>query len=171
MMNEVSFFLNGKAVTVDCPSPDLMLIDYLRAPDVSLAGPKKGCGQGGCGACTVILSEWNTHTNKPEHRAINSCLRPICALGGMVVTTIEGTGAARRPPPKSITHARTMGRGGIPFEDPHPANVDRVQLHVDANRAAAYQSEARTLQQSSNVPSAKLDSRSNFILPVKCMRV
>ena len=96
MANHVSFFLNGKEVSIQDPSPDLLLIDYLRSPDVALAGPKKPCGQGGCGGCTVILSNWNTAEKKIEHRAMNSCLRPVCALGGLVVTTVEGTGAARR---------------------------------------------------------------------------
>ena len=94
--HEVSFFVNGKPVTIENPAPDLLLIDYLRSPEVALAGPKKPCGQGGCGGCTVILSRWNEEKNEPEHRAINSCLRPVCALGGLVVTTVEGTGAARR---------------------------------------------------------------------------
>ena len=70
MHDSVSFFLNGKAVTVNDPAPDLLLIDYLRSPEVGLIGPKKPCGQGGCGGCTVILSRWNGE--QPEHRAINS---------------------------------------------------------------------------------------------------
>ncbi len=49
--DRVDFFLNGHAVTVHKPAPDLLLIDYLRSPDVALAGPKKPCGQGGCGRC------------------------------------------------------------------------------------------------------------------------
>ena len=56
MPNSVSFFLNGKAVTVNDPAPELVLIDYLRSLEVGLIGPKKPCGQGGCGGCTVILS-------------------------------------------------------------------------------------------------------------------
>ena len=95
----VSFYVNGRRVTIENPAPDLLLIDYLRSPEVALAGPKKPCGQGGCGGCTVILSRWNEAKKAPEHRAINSCLRPVCALGGLVVTTVEGTGAARRPEP------------------------------------------------------------------------
>ena len=80
MENQVSFYLNGRLVTVDNPPPALLLIDYLRSPEVGLAGPKKACGQGGCGACTVIVSSWKD--GEAEHRAINSCLRPVCALGG-----------------------------------------------------------------------------------------
>jgi len=40
MSKGVSFYLNGKAVSIENPAPDLLLIDYLRSPDVALAGPK-----------------------------------------------------------------------------------------------------------------------------------
>ncbi len=119
--NAVSFFLNGKSVTIKDPAPDLLLIDYLRSPNVALCGPKKPCGQGGCGGCTVILSHWNEKTKEPEHRAINSCLRPVCALGGLVVTTVEGTGAARKPNPEFLQHAAVSSRFAAPLDAPDPA--------------------------------------------------
>ena len=65
--HNVSFYLNGKAVTIENPPPDLLLIDYLRSPEVALAGPKKPCGEGGCGGCTVILS--SLERNAAEARA------------------------------------------------------------------------------------------------------
>ena len=111
MLGEVCFFLNGKRVTVVDPAPDLLLIDYLRSPEVGLAGPKKSCGQGGCGACTVILSHWDGE--KAEHRAINSCLRPVCALGGLAVTPVEGTGSVRRPNPDHQHHSLVSSRGRL----------------------------------------------------------
>jgi xanthine dehydrogenase/oxidase len=115
MSNQVSFFLNGRAVSIENPSPDLLLIDYLRSPGVALAGPKKPCGQGGCGGCTVILSHWDEEKDKAEHRAINSCLRPVCALGGLVITTVEGTGAARKPDPKFLQHSLSASRAAAPI--------------------------------------------------------
>jgi len=125
MTNKVTFYLNGKAVTVDQPSPELLLIDYLRSPDVALAGPKKPCGQGGCGGCTVILSHWNEATKRAEHRAINSCLRPVCALGGLVVTTVEGTGAVRQPNPPFLHHSPVFSRSAPPPDAlPAPALLD-----------------------------------------------
>lgn len=124
MSNKVSFYLNGKAVSIENPAPDLLLIDYLRSPDVALAGPKKPCGQGGCGGCTVILSRWDAQREKPEHRAINSCLRPVCALDGLVVTTVEGTGAVRPPDPVHLQHALTASRAAAPFgTKPPPAHI------------------------------------------------
>src|SRR4029434_7286668 len=118
--NNVSFFLNGQPVTIDDPAPDLLLVDYLRSPGVALAGPKKPCGQGGCGGCTVILSQWNDKKKKPEHRAINSCLRPVCALGGLVVTTVEGTGAVRKPDPEFLQHAASASRSAAPRSEARP---------------------------------------------------
>lgn len=102
--NEVRFYLNGKEVVLDDPSPDLLLIDYLKSPEVNLTGPKKPCGQGGCGGCTVILSDWDAKARKPNHRAINSCLRPVTALNGLAVTTVEGTGVPLKPLAARLAH-------------------------------------------------------------------
>ncbi|SIN74644.1 molybdopterin cofactor-binding domain-containing protein [Algoriphagus halophilus] len=111
MNNSVSFFLNGEEVTITNPKPDLLLLDYLRSNEVGLTGAKKGCGQGGCGACTVILSTWNEKNQAAEHKSINSCLRPVCALGGMAITTIEGTGGIKRPENKHLTFTPSSSRG------------------------------------------------------------
>ncbi len=117
-MNIVKFFLNGKAVTLENPSPDLLLLDYLRSEEVGLTGAKKGCGQGGCGACTVILSQWNEEKKKAEHHSINSCLRPVCALDGLSVTTVEGTGSVNRPEHIFLHHAPVSSRAGMPTPSP-----------------------------------------------------
>ncbi|WP_057936383.1 molybdopterin cofactor-binding domain-containing protein [Algoriphagus resistens] len=111
MNNTISFFLNGEEVTIENPSTDLLLLDYLRSNEVGLTGAKKGCGQGGCGACTVILSTWNEKKQEIEHKSINSCLRPVCAIGGMAVTTIEGTGGIRRPENRHLTFTPSASRG------------------------------------------------------------
>ncbi|WPB82130.1 molybdopterin cofactor-binding domain-containing protein [Archangium violaceum] len=133
MTKQVSFFLNGRAVTIEEPSPDLLLIDYLRSPEVGLAGPKKPCGQGGCGGCTVILSNWNEKKNRAEHRAINSCLRPVLALEGLVVTTVEGTGAARRPNPENLSHSATYFRTAVVPQTTPPPPPSLVNAQEEAN--------------------------------------
>ena len=92
LTERVTFYLNGEEKIICSPDPRLMLIDYLRSPEISLSGPKKPCGQGGCGGCTVVLSKWNHETKTVIHNAINSCLRPVTALNGLSVTTVEGTG-------------------------------------------------------------------------------
>ena len=55
---------------------------------IGLTGTKLGCGEGGCGACTVMVSSWEQ--KKLQHRAINACLCPLYAVEGMHVVTVEG---------------------------------------------------------------------------------
>ncbi len=89
-VNDLIFWLNGQRVVIHNPDPAVMLTDYLHG--IGLTGTKVGCGQGGCGACTVMLSHRDPDTGNAVHRAINACLRPLCALDGMLVTTTEGIG-------------------------------------------------------------------------------
>ncbi|RHW77857.1 molybdopterin cofactor-binding domain-containing protein [Colwellia sp. RSH04] len=136
MSNTVSFYLNGQSVSIENPSPNLLLIDYLRSPQVSLAGAKKGCGEGGCGACTVILSRWDEESKQPEHRSINSCLRAVCSLQGLSVTTVEGTGASRRPPPAFPKQSLAGARAGAPLEgavSKHLRNAQKKGLEIRVN--------------------------------------
>jgi xanthine dehydrogenase/oxidase len=91
--DQLVFWLNGEKVVIDGPDPSVLLVDYLHS--IGLVGTKVGCGQGGCGACTVMVSHRDALTGQPEHRAVNSCLRPLCAVDGMMVTTVEGIGSVR----------------------------------------------------------------------------
>ncbi|MDR3636017.1 MAG: molybdopterin-dependent oxidoreductase [Isosphaeraceae bacterium] len=85
---ELVFWLNGERIVVHNPDPTVLLAEYVRA--LGLTGTKIGCGQGGCGACTVMISR---RTREGErHEAINACLRPLAAVAGTHVTTIEGIG-------------------------------------------------------------------------------
>lgn len=92
---ELVFYLNGERVQLPTVDPTVLLADYLRSPDVGLTGTKIGCKQGGCGACTVMLSSWNEDSQQVEHRSVNACLRPLASLDGMLVTTVEGTGSVK----------------------------------------------------------------------------
>ena len=60
-----------------------------------MSGTKLGCGEGGCGACTVMLSRYDAVLGKPRHYSANACLTPLCALDGYHVTTVEGIGSMR----------------------------------------------------------------------------
>uniref|UniRef100_A0A667YCC7 Xanthine dehydrogenase n=1 Tax=Myripristis murdjan TaxID=586833 RepID=A0A667YCC7_9TELE len=53
-----------------------------------------GCAEGGCGACTVMLSRYDTHTQ--HHYSANACLAPLCSLHLVAVTTVEGIGSVAR---------------------------------------------------------------------------
>jgi carbon-monoxide dehydrogenase small subunit len=74
------FTLNGKHVRVDA-HPMTRLLDALRN-DCGLTGTKEGCGEGECGACTVLV----------DGEPVNSCLMPLAHAEGTRVTTIEGLG-------------------------------------------------------------------------------
>ncbi|KAH8402571.1 hypothetical protein KR215_001703 [Drosophila sulfurigaster] len=88
------FFVNGKKVTDDKPDPECTLLTYLR-DRLRLCGTKLGCGEGGCGACTVMISRLDRDRNKIKHLAVNACLTPVCAMHGCAVTTVEGIGSTR----------------------------------------------------------------------------
>uniref|UniRef100_A0A8C0VUD9 Aldehyde oxidase 1 n=1 Tax=Cyanistes caeruleus TaxID=156563 RepID=A0A8C0VUD9_CYACU len=62
---------------------------------VCLTGTKYGCGGGGCGACTVMISTYEPASKKIRHYSANACLLPICSLYGAAVTTVEGVGSTK----------------------------------------------------------------------------
>jgi carbon-monoxide dehydrogenase small subunit len=74
------FTLNGKSTQVEA-HPMKRLLDVLRE-DCGLTGTKEGCGEGECGACTVLVNGL----------PVNSCLIPVAHAGRARVTTIEGLG-------------------------------------------------------------------------------
>jgi aerobic carbon-monoxide dehydrogenase small subunit len=74
------FTLNGKRARVDA-HPMKRLLDVLRE-DCRLTGTKEGCGEGECGACTVLV----------DGMPVNACLVPFAHARGVRVTTIEGLG-------------------------------------------------------------------------------
>jgi xanthine dehydrogenase/oxidase len=89
---QIRFLLNGRKIVLEDVDPKSLLIDFLRSPGIDLTGTKLSCGEGGCGACTVSLAEKDPASGKVIEGPINACLRPLCSLDGMAVTTIEGIG-------------------------------------------------------------------------------
>ena len=75
---DISFIINNKKVTVDV-DPSMRLLDVIR--DVlKLTGTKEGCGEGECGACTVLVNG----------ESYNSCLTPVINVKDKELLTIEG---------------------------------------------------------------------------------
>lgn len=83
------FTLNGKPTSVQNPNPHCSLADYIRK-EVGLTGTKISCNQGGCGACTVVLAALPREGLPAWRKPVDSCLQPLCSVGGLEVTTIEG---------------------------------------------------------------------------------
>src|SRR5436190_24088411 len=77
-MSTWRFAVNGEGVEVEAPGMR-RLLDVLRE-DLGLTGTKEGCGEGECGACTVLLGG----------AAVNSCLVPAIHADGARVLTVEG---------------------------------------------------------------------------------
>jgi len=78
MIEKISFTLNSKPVTLDVEG-DRELLWVLRT-DLGLTGTKYGCGEGICGACTVLIN----------NEAVPSCQIRVKEIAGAEVTTIEG---------------------------------------------------------------------------------
>ncbi len=74
--------VNGKTYRTSAPA-ERPLLNVLR-DELGLTGAKYGCGEGQCGACTVLL----------DGRAVRSCVTPLRAVAGRAVTTIEGLAPA-----------------------------------------------------------------------------
>ena len=79
----IALTVNGTARALDA-LPLRRLLDVLR-DDLGLYGTKEGCGEGECGACTVLI----------DGAAVNSCLIPVCQVAGREITTIEAAGLER----------------------------------------------------------------------------
>jgi nicotinate dehydrogenase subunit B len=74
----LTFFVNGQPRQATA-RPGQTLLDLLRS-DLGITGPKPGCGEGACGACTVLLGR----------RAVQSCLLDPASVDGQRITTVEG---------------------------------------------------------------------------------
>jgi xanthine dehydrogenase small subunit len=82
----IRFIRRGELITLGNVPPDRTLLEVLRE-DLGACGTKEGCGEGDCGACTVVVAE-------PEgaglrYRAINSCIRLAHSVDGLALWTVE----------------------------------------------------------------------------------
>jgi carbon-monoxide dehydrogenase small subunit len=74
----IEFRVNGVQQTVEC-YPMARLLDVLRET-IGLTGTKEGCGEGECGACSVLV----------DGELVNSCLTPVLQAAGCNILTVEG---------------------------------------------------------------------------------
>lgn len=119
MKTEIEFTINGSVVTVTV-KPDQRLIDILR-DHLNLTGTKEGCGEGECGACTVIVDDL----------AVNSCLYPALEIEGKNVLTIEGL--LEKGNQLSILQAAFVEKGGIQCGFCTPGMIMSAKALLDSN--------------------------------------
>ncbi|MEP6968961.1 MAG: 2Fe-2S iron-sulfur cluster-binding protein, partial [Betaproteobacteria bacterium] len=86
----IRFIRRGAVVTLDAVAPDRTLLEVLRE-DLACTGTKEGCGEGDCGACTVVLGE--LQDGGITYSAVNSCIRLAHAVDGLALWTVEDLAA------------------------------------------------------------------------------
>ena len=145
----ISFVLNGKKRTDDV-DPARRLLDYLRE-DLHLTGTKEWCGEGECGACTVILNG----------RAVHACLTLTGQIDGCELLTIEGLEAedgSLSPLQQSFadhgaiqcgfcTPGMVMSAQALLMENPHPDEAEiRNAIVGNICRCTGYREVIRAIQ-------------------------
>jgi len=91
-MSSLLFAVDGKKCEVSNADPTQTLVDYLRTE--GFTGAKVGCGEGGCGACTVTIAKWTG--GAPVYKSVNACLLALCSCDGLSVTTATGLGNVKK---------------------------------------------------------------------------
>ncbi len=123
-MTTYRFSVNAARVEVDVPGMR-RLLDVLRE-DLALTGTKEGCGEGECGACTVLL----------DGAPVDSCLVPVCQVEGADVRTVEGLAAAGTepdaPPALDALQAAFLATGGAQCGICTPGMLMAARAYLDA---------------------------------------
>jgi aerobic carbon-monoxide dehydrogenase small subunit len=111
------FNVNGDEVTLDVPGMR-RLLDALRE-DLALTGTKEGCGEGECGACSVLI----------DGHVVDACLVPVCQVDGTSVLTVEGLA-----PPGELDALQQafLERGGAQCGICTPGMLMAARAHLDA---------------------------------------
>jgi xanthine dehydrogenase small subunit len=86
----IRFIKGGEQHTLHDVPPDRTLLDVLRE-DLHHTGTKEGCGEGDCGACTVVVGR--LQSGKLQTRAVNSCIKLAHSIDGMALWTVEDLAA------------------------------------------------------------------------------
>ena len=130
---EIRFYLNGKETVVNAPS-ERLLVDVLRE-DLHLTGTKRGCGEGECGTCTVLLDD----------KAVHACMTMIAQVNGHRVITSEGVESDPRIAPivpafvnnmaiqcGYCTPGMVMSAAGLLLNNPDPTE-DEIRTAISGN--------------------------------------
>ena len=132
-MPELDFKVNGREVELSVPAQASLL--HVLRNDLSLNGPKYGCGLGQCGACTVWV----------DGVAARACVIPAQGVAGRAITTLEGLGSRDRwhPVQQAFEQAQAaqcgyclngmvMQAAALLARDPHPDDA-RIRAELSGN--------------------------------------
>ena len=139
----IRFIRGGEVVSLDNVPPTRTLLEVLRE-DLACTGTKEGCGEGDCGACTVVLGEPDAQQpGAMRFRAVNSCIRLAHSIDGMALWTVEDIAptlvASRHalPPEEALRLRPDTGRSAAPAgvgeavqPSLHPAQQAMVNCHA-----------------------------------------
>lgn len=148
---KIEFELNKKAVVVDV-DPTMRLLDVLRN-ELHLTGTKEGCGEGSCGACSVLV----------DNVAYNSCLTPVINVMNKSVMTIEGIRESKEYETIAKSFAKMGGSQcgfctpgmiivtyALLMKNPNPSEEEiRLALSGNICRCTGYQSIVQAVQDAS----------------------
>ena len=115
----VRFVLNGQEVVVRDAPPMERLLDSLRER-LGVTGSKEGCGEGECGACTVLV----------DGAPVVSCLVPVCQVEGAEVLTVEGLAESGR---LSVLQSEFIVAGGAQCGICTPGILVAARALLDSN--------------------------------------
>jgi xanthine dehydrogenase small subunit len=145
MVNLVeSLKINDKVSRIGTFSPNNTLLEYLRLK--GYVGTKEGCGDGDCGACTIVVIGQDAEGN-PQYQAMNSCLIPLGCVLGKEIITVEGIGQKDALHPVQEAMVKTGGSqcgyctpGFIMsfFAAYYQGNVDDISVEGNLCRCTGY---------------------------------
>ncbi|MDO8374191.1 MAG: 2Fe-2S iron-sulfur cluster-binding protein, partial [Polaromonas sp.] len=90
----IQFIRGGEVVALANVPPSRTLLEVLRE-DLGCTGTKEGCGEGDCGACTVVVGE--AEGGRIRYRAVNSCIKLAHSIDGQALWTVEDLATADGP--------------------------------------------------------------------------
>ncbi len=132
-MSEIKFKLNNVEYSIE-GNPSLRLLDVLRE-NFNLVGVKEGCGEGECGACSVLIND----------KIYNSCLVPLANINNQEVLTIEGLAETKQGKVLKDAYAEAgavqcgfctpgmlMASEALLRQNPHPSR-EEIQIGLSGN--------------------------------------
>ena len=153
-MARISLKVNGKSRIVDADANTPLL--YVLRGNLSLHGPRFGCGLGQCGACTVLV----------DGNTARSCLLPVSAAENKNITTLEGLGSVAHPHPIQAAfieeqaaqcgycmNGMVMGAKALLDKNPRPTVSDiKRSLNSYICRCGTHLRIIRAIQRAANGP-------------------